>query len=113
MSCLSCLPPEVGHRTLGTRTAGRICRTTCSRLCLETEATGVVRRYRSSVEVPERLRTPPSEVALAAVVTAVMAVDIGQAARPVLAFVAVLLAGMTLAWRLVVPELPLAAICLV
>jgi signal transduction histidine kinase len=58
-------------------------------------------------------RTPPTEVALAAVVTAVMAVDVGQAAHPVLALLLVVLAGSTLAWRLRLPELPLLAICLV
>jgi signal transduction histidine kinase len=63
--------------------------------------------------VPERLRTPPSEVALAAVVTAVMAADLGQASHPLLALPLVLVAGSLLAWRLVLPELPLAGICAV
>jgi signal transduction histidine kinase len=59
------------------------------------------------------LRVPPSEVALAAVVTVVMVVDLGQAAHPLLALPVVLLAGSTTAWRLVVPELPLLAVCAV
>jgi signal transduction histidine kinase len=46
-------------------------------------------------------------------VTAIMAVDLGQAAHPLLALPLVLLAGSLLAWRLVLPELPLAAVCLV
>jgi signal transduction histidine kinase len=63
--------------------------------------------------VPERLRTPPSEAALAAVVTALMAADLGQAAHPLLALPLVLVAGSLLAWRLVLPELALAGICAV
>ncbi|HUR13482.1 MAG TPA: histidine kinase [Mycobacteriales bacterium] len=64
------------------------------------------------MRVPEQLRTPPSEVALAAVVTAVMAADLGQAAHPFLVGLPlVLVAGSLLAWRLVLPEVPLAAIC--
>jgi len=58
-------------------------------------------------------RTPPSEAALAAVVTVVMAVDVGQAAHPLLVLALVLPAGATLAWRLRIPELPLFAVCLV
>ncbi|MBK5305079.1 MAG: sensor histidine kinase [Frankiaceae bacterium] len=58
-------------------------------------------------------RTPPTEAALAAVVTAVMAADVGQAAHPFLVLALVLMVGPTLAWRLRVPELPLFAACLV
>jgi signal transduction histidine kinase len=57
------------------------------------------------------LRTPPSEVALATVVTIVMAADVQQAAHPLPALLLVLVAGSTLAWRLAVPELPLLLIC--
>jgi signal transduction histidine kinase len=52
-------------------------------------------------------------VALATVVTAVMCVDLGQAAHPLLALPLTIAAGATLAVRLTVPELPLAATCLV
>jgi signal transduction histidine kinase len=58
-------------------------------------------------------RTAPTEVALAAVVTVVMAADVGQAAHPLVLLLLVVLAGPTLAWRLRLPELPLYAICLV
>ncbi|MFN2539181.1 MAG: histidine kinase [Mycobacteriales bacterium] len=57
-------------------------------------------------------RPAPSEVAIAAATTVVMAVDLGQAANPWLGLVGVVLAGATLAWRLWLPELPLLAICL-
>jgi signal transduction histidine kinase len=57
-------------------------------------------------------RPPPSEAALAAVVTVVMAADVGQAAHPLLVLALVLLIGPTFAWRLRVPELPLYAVCL-
>lgn len=56
--------------------------------------------------------TSPREAALAAAVTVVLAADVGQAAHPQLVLVLVLLAGTTFAWRLRLPELPLAAICL-
>lgn len=58
-------------------------------------------------------RTPPTEAALAAVLTVVMAADVGQAAQPIVVLVLVLLAGTTFAWRLRLPELPLTATCLV
>lgn len=58
-------------------------------------------------------RTPPTEAALAAVVTVVMAVDVGQAGQPLLLLALILLAGSTFAWRLRLPELPLLAVCLV
>jgi len=54
---------------------------------------------------------PPSELALAAVVTAAMVVDLHQASRPGLALLLVLVAGASLAWRLRLPELPLLLIC--
>jgi signal transduction histidine kinase len=57
-------------------------------------------------------RTSPAEAGLAAVVTVVMAADVGQGAHPVLLLVVVLLTGPTLAWRIRLPELPLFAICL-
>jgi len=75
----------------------------------------VGRRYGSLVDrvrvLTSRWGTPPSELALAAVVTIAMSVDLQQAAYPVLALLLVLPAGLTLAWRLRQPELPLAAIC--
>ena len=58
-------------------------------------------------------RTPPIEAALAAVVTVVMAADVGQAAHPLVVLALVLVTGPLLAWRLRLPELPLYAICLV
>jgi signal transduction histidine kinase len=58
------------------------------------------------------LRMPPSEVALATVVTAVMCVDLGQAAHPLLALPLTIAAGATLAVRVGLPELPLLATCL-
>ena len=61
----------------------------------------------------ERLDPPaPRELALAAVLTAVMTADLQQAASWALGLVLVLPAGLALAWRLVLPELPLALTCL-
>ena len=76
-----------------------------------------MRRYRSAVDLRSVLRradwrTPPTEAALAAVVTVVMAADVGQGAHPLLLLALVLLVGATIAWRLRVPELPLYAMCL-
>ena len=55
---------------------------------------------------------PPTEAALAAVVTVVMAADPEQAAHPFLLLGLVVLVGPTFAWRLRLPELPLLAVCL-
>jgi hypothetical protein len=55
------------------------------------------------MHLPRGLRTPPSEVALATLVTAVMCVDLGQAAHPLLALPLTAAAGATLAWRLALP----------
>ncbi len=46
------------------------------------------------------------------VVTAIMAVDLGQAARPGLALLLVIPAGLSLGWRLRAPLVPLLLICL-
>lgn len=53
---------------------------------------------------------PPRELAIALVVTAAMSADVHQSARPVLALIAVVLAGLSLAWRLRAPLLPLVLI---
>jgi signal transduction histidine kinase len=52
-------------------------------------------------------RVPPRELALALVVTAAMCFDVGQSARPLLALPFVVIAGVSLAWRNVVPLVPL------
>ena len=98
------------RRTLRTRTRRGIARTTGPSLCRKAEAERDARRYRPHVD---RWRTPPSELALAAVVTAVMAADLQQAAHPALGLALVVAAGATVAWRLSHPLLPLAALCLV
>src|SRR5687767_12223343 len=46
--------------------------------CRKVEVRRPSRRYRSDVHAPSRWRVPPSEVALAAVVTLIMAADLGQ-----------------------------------
>ena len=56
-------------------------------------------------------RPPPVEFAIAAVVTAVMAVDLGQGASWWMGVLLVVPAGATLAWRTRLPELPLLLIC--
>ena len=57
----------------------------------------------------ERL-PPPSELALAVLVTAVMAASLNQARCPLLSLLLVIPAGLSLAWRLPHPLVPLAAI---
>ncbi len=54
---------------------------------------------------------PPPELALAVAVTALMAVSLNQAARPTLSLLVVVPAGLSLAWRLQQPLLPLALTC--
>src|SRR5690242_8727699 len=88
----------VGSRTLGTPCGGRIALRTGLVLCLATEARRCVRRYRSAVDIRSALRgtawrTSPAEAGLAAVVTVVMAADVGQGAHPLLLLVVVLLTG--------------------
>lgn len=50
---------------------------------------------------------PPRELAVALVTTVLMSVDVMQSAAPALALPAILLAGVSLAWRLRAPLVPL------